>query len=337
MKKFLSIGILLIATLTFIITQTGCAEKTPVSKTSYYMDTMCRIDIYDMKDMSEEKADKAIREAFALCADYEGLLSTTKEDSDISRINRAGGKAVECDSRTVEIVKKGLDYGKLSDGKFDITVGKAAALWDFHEEEPKVPSASQVEEAMQGVGYQQVKIEEKSISLGYDNTEITLGGLGKGYVADCAAKRLEELGVTSAVLNFGGNIITIGDKDGENFKIGVEKPFSAEGEIVGYVEVSDATVVTSGIYERGFEKDGTYYHHILDVKTGMPADTDVVSVSLIGAKGTSADCDAMSTICLLLGVEDGLKFIEEVDGVEALFIDKDGGLHQSSGLSNFVA
>ena len=102
------------------------------------------------------------------------------------------------------------------------------------------------------------------------------------------------------------------------------------------MEVSNKTVVTSGIYERGFEADGTYYHHILDVKTGWPVENDVVSVSLVGDKGTSADCDAMATICLMLGVEDGIQFIESIDGVEALFVDKDGALTKTSGFDGFV-
>lgn len=337
MKKFLSMAVIVSMTLTLIITQTGCAGKAePVSRTSYYMDTMCQIDIYDMEDMSEEKAASAIDDAFALCAEYEALLSATKEGSDIYRINHADGKPVECDPRTVEVIEKGLYYGKVSGGKFDITIGRAADLWDFHEADPQVPSKEAVKEAMKGVGYENVSIEGNTVTLGNADMELTLGGIGKGYVGDRAAEKLEAEGVTSAVVNFGGNIIVIGDKEGEDFKIGVEKPFTETGEIVGYVTVQDATVVTSGIYERGFEKDGRYYHHILDVETGWPCDTDVASVSLIGAKNTSADCDAMSTICLLLGVEDGVKFIESVEGVEAVFVDRDGNLTKTSGLTSFV-
>ncbi len=338
MKKILSYAAVFAAALAIIISQTGCTEKTvsEVSRTSYYMDTICTITIYDMENASEEAAEDAIQQAFSLCADYESLISATREDSDIYKLNHAGGAPVECDPRTVAVVEKGLFYGKLSGGKFDITIGKAAALWDFHDETPSVPSEEAVAEAMKGVGYDQVKIDGNTITLGNADMEITLGGVGKGYVADRAAEKLEELGVTSAVVNFGGNIITIGDKGGEPFKIGVKKPFTESGEILGYMETADSTVVTSGIYERGFEKDGVYYHHILDVETGWPADTDVVSVTLIGDKGSSADCDAMSTICLMLGVEDGVKFIEGVEGVEALFVDKDGNLTKTGGLTGFV-
>lgn len=336
-KKIIAVSVVISMTLTLIITQTGCTEKNePVSKTSYYMDTMCQIDIYDMEDMSEEKASAAIDTAFALCADYEALLSTTKKGSDIYKLNHAGGAPVKCDPRTVSVIKKGLYYGEISGGTFDITIGKAAGLWDFHEEEPTVPTQKQVEEAMKGVDYRNVEIDGNTVTLGSPDTEITLGGIGKGYVADRAAEFLEENGVTGAIINFGGNIIVIGDKQGEDFRIGVEKPYSEQSEIVGYVTVKDATVVTSGIYERGFERDGKFYHHILDAETGWPKDTDVVSVSLVGAKGSSADCDAMSTICLMMGVEEGIKFIESVEGVEALFIDKDGNITKTGGLDGFV-
>ena len=335
MKKCFIVTALAVMTFAIIITQSGCTEK-PVSKTSYYMDTVCEITIYDMEDMSQERADDAIDQAFALCADYESLLSATREGSDIYKLNHADGKTVNCDAKTVDVIEKGLYYGKVSGGKFDITVGKAAALWDFHDETPKVPSESQVKEAMKGVGYENVHVDGSRVTLGNPDIELTLGGVGKGYVGDRTCELLEGLGVSSAVVNFGGNIITIGDKDGSDFKIGIQKPFSDSGETLGYIEVKDATVVTSGIYERGFESKGKYYHHILDVKTGWPAETDTVSVTLVGAKGTSADCDAMSTICLLLGVNDGMEFIEGVSGVEAIFVDRDGKITKTEGMTGFV-
>jgi thiamine biosynthesis lipoprotein len=330
MKKIL-MTLCLITTL--IISQTACTEKTePVEKTSYYMDTICKITVYDMEEMSEENAAAAIDAAFALCADEEALISATIEGSDVYRINHAEGQPVACDDTTIAIINKALEYGRLSDGKFDITIGKATDLWDFHQENPSVPSAEDVEKAMEGVDYRKVKVEGNTVTLEDTGAEITLGGIGKGCIADLAAEKLQELGVTSAIINFGGNIVAIGDKSGENFNIGVEKPFAEGSEIVGSVSVKDATVVTSGIYERGFEADGKYYHHILDVETGWPAETDVVSVTLVGSLGQSGDCDAMSTICLMLGVEKGVEFIENIDGVEAVFIDADGNLTRTSGM-----
>ncbi len=123
MKKFLTLLLTISMVTTLIISQTACAGKTEkVEKDSYYMDTMCRISIYDMKDMDEEKAESAIDAAFALCAEYESLISVTREGSDIYKINHAKGAPVTCDPRTIEVIKKGIEYGELSDGKFDITI-----------------------------------------------------------------------------------------------------------------------------------------------------------------------------------------------------------------------
>lgn len=341
MRKFLSFILCAAMIASLIITQTGCGEKPEkagkVEKSSYYMDTICSITIYDMEGMSEEAAGAAIDEAFSLCADYEALISATIEGSDVYRINHAGGKGVKCDPRTAELIEKALEYGGISGGKFDITVGKVTELWDFHSDEHKVPSAAAVKEAMKGVDYRKVRVDGDTVALEDPRAEITLGGIGKGYVADKAAEKLQELGVTDAIVNFGGNIIAVGDKGGQQFKIGIEKPFTDSGEILGTVSVENATVVTSGIYERGFEKDGKYYHHILNVETGWPVQNNVTGVTLVGSLGHSGDCDAMATICLMLGVEEGVKFIEGIDGVEALFVDKDGKTTGTSGMDSYLS
>lgn len=335
MKKCLRLMVMLIFTVTLIITQTGCGGVEKVEKSSYYMDTICTITIYDMEGMNEEAAGAAIDSTFGLCADYENLISATKESSDVYKVNAAGGKAVSCDEDTVELLKMGIKYGDLSDGRFDITLGQVTDLWDFHAEEPKVPADADVASALKAVDYQQIQIEGTKVSMKNPEGKINLGGIGKGYIADRAAEHLEGLGVTSAIVNFGGNIVVIGDKGGDAFKIGIKDPNHAEGDVLGAVSVTDSTVVTSGVYERCFEQDGKVYHHILDVKTGYPVDTDVMSVSLIAPKGYSGDCDALSTTCLILGVEEGLKFIEKVDGVEAVFVDKEGKISQTRGMDCF--
>lgn len=337
MKKIISGFAAVFMAFSLIITQTGCSEKSePVEKTSYYMDTVCSITVYDMENMSGERAEKAIDGAFSLCAEYEALLSATKEGTDVYRINHAGGEPVECDPRTVDVIEMGIKYGDLSEGKFDITIGKVTDLWDFHTENPRIPSEDETQSALASVDYKQIRIEDSTVTMENPDGEINLGGIGKGYIADRAGEYLEEQGVTSAIVNFGGNIVAIGDRDGDDFRIGIEKPFSDRSEIVGVVTVKDATVVTSGIYERCFEQDGRLYHHILDVNTGYPADTDVASVTLIAESGMSGDCDAMSTICLMLGVSAGTEFIENTEGVEAVFIDRDGNITKTSGADNFT-
>lgn len=335
MNKLLKFSATIIFALTLIITQTACGGVEKVEKSSYYMDTICTVTIYDMEDMNEDHANEAIDSAFKLCADYEALISATREGSDVYRINEAGGAAVECNENTVKLLEMGIGYGDLSKGKFDITLGQVTDLWDFHSEAPKVPAKEAIGKALQAVDYQQIRIEGNRVTMENPKGKINLGGIGKGYIADRAAEHLESLGVTSAVVNFGGNIVAIGDKGGTPFNIGIKDPNSETGDVMGAIKVSDATVVTSGVYERCFEEDGKVYHHILDVKTGYPVDSDVVSVTLVAPKGYSGDCDALSTTCLILGVEAGMEFIESVENVEAIFVDEKGGITQTSGMTTF--
>ncbi len=342
-RRFLSI-----LTAALIIAQTGCAGKTasetgngifgiavaaePVSRQSFYFDTICSISIYDMKEMTEENAEAVIGDAFALCQHYESILSRTKEGTDVYNINHAGGNWVECDADTVEVIQKGIDYSELSSGKFDITVGKLSDLWDFHAENPVVPKEDDVKEALDTVNYHAIEIRGSSVRLTNLHAEIDLGGIAKGYIADRVSDELKSHGVTSAIISLGGNIECIGGKQDGTFTIGIEKPYSNGSEIVGTVSVKDGTVVTSGVYERYFEYDGKKYHHILNASTGWPAQTDVVGVTIQADSGKSVDCDALATICLLLGEEEGMKMIEKSDGFEAMFITEDGRMECSSGM-----
>ena len=331
--------ILLFLTVIMIMTQTGCTAKTqePVVKQSFYFDTVCSIAIYDMEKMSDENAANAIEDAFRLCSRYESLLSRTREGTDIYRINEAGGEAVECDPETVEVIRKGLYYSELSGGLFDITIGKVTDLWDFHAEEPQVPDAEALKKAVSTVGWESVVIDGNKVSLTDPETHIDLGGIAKGFIADRVSEALTDSGVTSAIISLGGNVVCIGDKI-ENgaekpFRVGIEKPYSDQSEIVGVVEAADETVVTSGVYERYFESEGVMYHHILNASTGYPAESDIVGVTLKAEKGMSADCDALATIFLILGEEKAMQLAQETDGIEAYFILTDGRTVSTDGMT----
>ena len=311
-----------------IISQTACGrEEAPVSKTSYYLDTICQIDIYGIE---EEEANKLIDGAFEVIRDAEKLLSKTIEGSDVDKINKNG--SAEVDDMTVDVIKKGIYYGELSDGKFDITVGRLSDLWDFHSENPKVPEKKDIAEAIKHIDYRNIFIDGNTVTLKDPEAEIDLGGIAKGYICDQVTDYLTDKGVESAIVNLGGNIAAIGEKaDNIPFKVGIEKPFSDRSEIVGYVESSNQTFVTSGIYERFFEENGKTYHHILNVDTGYPTDADIQSVTIISKLGCSTDCDGLSTTCLMLGVKDARKLIDSIDSTEAVFVDKDGNITATDG------
>ena len=323
-KQTIKLSLIFVIIATVIITQTACKntkDVEPVSKEGFYLDTVCKISIYDMDgDLDKEKAEAAINKAYKRCRELENTLSNTIESSEVSQINSAGCKWVTVGKDTLKVVKAGVKYGELSDGDFDITIGSVSGLWDFQSENPVVPEQSKITEALKHVNYKNIQFNGNKIRIIDPEAKLDLGGIAKGYVADELTTLLEKEGVTSAVINLGGNISTIGSKpDGSPFIIGIEKPYTDRTEIIGTTTADNQTVVTSGIYERQFQKDGKIYHHVLSSKTGYPVETQLEAVSLVAKKGRSMDIDAMSTICLMKGVDGGKAFIKKQKGVEAVF------------------
>lgn len=323
-KQTIKLSLIFAIIATVIITQTACnntKDVEPVSKEGFYLDTVCKISIYDMNgDLDKEKAEAAINKAYKRCRELENTLSNTIESSEVSQINSAGGKWVTVGKDTLKVVKAGVKYGELSDGDFDITIGSVSGLWDFQSENPVVPEQSKITEALKHVNYKNIQFNGNKIRIIDPEAKLDLGGIAKGYVADELTTLLEKEGVTSAVINLGGNISTIGGKpDGSPFIIGIEKPYTDRTEIIGTTTADNQTVVTSGIYERQFQQNGKIYHHVLSSKTGYPVETQLEAVSLVAKKGRSMDIDAMSTICLMKGVDGGKTFIKKQKGVEAVF------------------
>ena len=289
----------------------GCnSGETENSETRFLLDTVCTV--------TADCGDDIINGAFSLCEDLERTLSKTLKESDVYRLNNTEG-FVSVTEDTLKTVERAIYYGDLSGGKFDITIAPVSALWDFKNQ--VVPSKDEIAEALQSVDYHSVEIKNSEISL--NGSQIDLGGIAKGYIADKAAEYLKEKGVKKALVNFGGNICMIGQ-----YNIGIKKPF--DDSVIASIELKDKCAVTSGIYERYIEKDGKIYHHILDPKTGYGVDNELAAVTVIGKK--ALDCDALSTVCMLLGTEDGLKIINNTAGTEAVFIDRENNITLSSGL-----
>ena len=306
MKKNITLPMMLI-----LLLICGCnSGETENSETRFLLDTVCTI--------TADCGDDIINGAFSLCEDLERTLSKNVKDSDVYRLNNTEG-FVSVSPDTLKTVERALYYSELSGGKFDITIAPVSALWDFKNQ--VVPDRNEIAEALKNVDYHSVKIKKSEISLG--DKQIDLGGIAKGYIADKATEYLKENGVKKALINFGGNICMIGQ-----YNIGIKKPF--DDSVITSIEIKDKCAVTSGIYERYIEKDGKTYHHILDPKTGYGVENELAAVTVIGEK--ALDCDALSTVCMLLGAEDGLEIINNTAGTEAVFIDRDGGITLSSGL-----
>ncbi len=327
-----------------VIRQKGLTTASdPVTMDFFAMDTVCSITIYDMSGFSKDRADEVLKDARRECERLEDLLSATKEGSDIYLINHyalsqtdgdSSKGPVSCRPETMEVLNKALDYCELSKGRFDVTIGAVSLLWDFHEEgDHRLPDEKELSEALKTVDHHKVIISDgqDSVTLTDPGSRLDLGAIAKGYCADKITSLLKEEGVTSAMVNLGGNVCVIGSKpDKTPFIIGIETPYSDRREISATAAITDGTIVTCGVYERYFEKDGTKYHHILDPSTGYPVDTDLLSVSVRSSAGASADCDALSTICLLLGYDKASELIEKKDGFEALFILKDNSIKTTS-------
>lgn len=349
--------LLLILVLALSFSLSGCGSAgtwNGYSKQSFYFDTICELTIYSLEEGAlEEDTEEAFNEAcnliitdaFKEMSEYEKTLSRTIEGSDIDRINKAGGEAVTVSDVTTDVILRGIEYGNISGGVFDITVGKASDLWDFHEslEEggTEVPSDEALKEASEHIDYTGITVDEDAHTVKLDDPEmmLDLGGIAKGYIADKIALFLREKGVTSGIVNLGGNIEVIGGKSGAldapeedqtDFSLGIRDPGDETGGLLGIYPGRDVTIVTSGTYERFIEVDGVKYHHILDPKTGYPVDTDVLQVSVIAGAGHSADCDGLSTACLALGSEEGAKLIQKLaqeanmGPLEAIFVTEDG-------------
>ena len=324
--------------LTFIIiTHTACGDESPPSKTDFCLDTSCTVTIYD--DMDKKEAEQLLEDTFKLMRDKENMLSRTIDDSEVAKINGAGGQWVEASDETIDIIRTANMISYESGGVFDITIGKVTQMWDFKAEDPAVPEPALIQEALPHIGYKTITTGGGKVKLSDPEAEMDLGGVAKGAIADMVCAFLEEKGVTSAVVNLGGNVVVIGEKAEDTpWTVGIERPFTDRKELVGVIQVTDKAVVTSGIYERNFEEDGKIYHHILDPETGYPAETDLEAVTIIADKGYSGFCDAVSTACLILGKEKAPQFIEQLQTrypdrhIEAAFIDNDGNIVQTDGM-----
>ena len=317
----------LLLVLAALMLPAGASQGAPmVSKYGFYLDTVVAISAY---------ADEGVvAAALKLCGDYEAVLSKTREGSDVWNINHAAGEPVEVSDATVEILRLAREIGDRTGGAFDITIAPAVALWDFSGAGARLPDAQRLREAAERIDYRKVEIDGSAVRLP-EGMQIDLGGIAKGYIADRIADYLRQSGVTSALLNLGGNIVTVGGKPGGSWKVGVQDPSSETGEAKIAILANDASVVTSGVYERGFDLNGVRYHHLLDAQTGWPVQNGLASVTIVARE--SALADALSTGVFALGLEDGMALVESMDGVEAIFITDRGEVIFSSGARRMVA
>ena len=303
-------------------------SQEPVSATAIKLNTAVTVTIYDSQDR------ELLTECMNLCDKYEKIFSRTASDSELYQLNHreltpvAGTEdTFQISDPLAELIRKGLYYSKLSEGAFDIAIEPLTSLWDFTAEDPQVPEDRLIQKALTKCDYHNVSVSDNNeVILKTEDTAIELGAIAKGYIADRLKDYLISQGVKSAIINLGGNVLCIGGKPNDSsFKIGIQKPFADRSETIAVMDIKDKSVVSSGVYERCFEQDGTLYHHLLNPRTGYPYDNGLIAVTIISDE--SVDGDALSTTCFALGLEDGMKLAESLDNVQAFFVTSDYEIH----------
>lgn len=291
----------------------------PESQSFLMLGTVCTITIYD------HPSEEAFSAAFDRIREIENHMSLHTDSSEIALVNaNAGKEAVQVSPDTFAVIGKALEIARLSEGAFDPTIAPLVQAWDIGGENARRPPDEEIAALLPLVDYTKVILEPETreVYLPVEGMALDLGGIAKGYAADEVKQILLDHGVDKAIVNLGGNVLTLGRKvDGSLWRIGIQDPDDGRGAYVMIVELDDTSLVTSGPYERFLELEGEIYHHILDTTTGFPVESDFTSVSIITQSSFLAD--ALSTSVYALGYEKGMDLINSLDGVQAVFLTDD--------------
>ncbi len=297
--------------------------KDPYSDEQFLLGTYVRIRVYD------EGKEAALKPAFDRVKELGDKITINQKGSEIDEVNeQAGIKPVKVSDDVYTLVKRAYEYSQDSQGGFDMAIGAITQLWRIGFDDARKPSQEEIDQALKLVDYHKIELndQEKTVYLKEKGMIIDLGAIAKGYITDEVVKVLKKQGVTTAIVDLGGNVYVLGHSPrGENqdWAVGIQDPNMARGSVLGSIKERNKTLVTSGIYERYLEVDGKKYHHLFDPKTGYPFDNDIASVTIITDK--SIDGDGLSTAVFSMGVKKGLEYVESElnNGTEAIFVTKD--------------
>ncbi len=324
MKKITAVCLLAAV---WIFAACGCSrQKETISKTEMLMDTVVTVTLWDYPEP------EVLDDCMELCEKLDRQFDSDNPGGEIFAVNSKAGQTVKISDETRTLLEMGQRYEALSEGRFSMEIGPLSSLWDFHPESAYLPSEEEIKASLIKTKQASLELSAESARLSGDGAALDVGAIAKGYTADLLKEFLTAQGVKSGIIDLGGNVLLIGEKpDHSPFSVGIQKPFAKTGETLLGVKASDSSVVTSGIYQRYFEKNGQLYHHILDPDTGYPVKTDLYSVTVLSAR--SADGDALSTVCMLLGLEEGKKLIEKTKDTEAIFVTDQQDVIYTSGIS----
>ena len=308
-----------------LLTACGKPADTEKSADIFAMDTYMNIKAYG------RDAEAAVSEAEARIYALEQTFSVTNDTSDIRKINTAGGEPVTVSADTVSVLQTAQAMHRESGGAFSISLYPVLRAWGFTTGSYSIPADDTIKQLLENVDDTRISLDGQSVRCPAE-MEIDLGAVAKGYTGDAVMEIMRAHGISSAIINLGGNVQTLGSKpDGSAWTVGITDPFAPDA-LIGTVSVTDKAVITSGNYERCFTgADGKNYWHILDPADGYPADNGLVSVTVIGSSG--ADCDALSTALFVEGTERAVAHWRKRDDIELILVTSDGELLLTEGIA----
>lgn len=295
-------------------------KSNEAEKAVYAMDTIMSMKAYG------ENAEKALEDAEAEIKRLDNNLRRGSEDSEIYKVNAEASAEVSED--TAILVKDALNICSSTGGAFDITIAPVMDLWGFYTKEFYVPDSDEIADALSRVDYKNISADGNVITVS-GGSQLDLGGIAKGFLSERIKAIFKENGVTSGIVSLGGNVQTIGGRpDGAAWRVAIQNP--DDDTYIGSLSVTDKAVVTSGGYQRFFERNGVIYHHIINPKTGCPSASGLKSVSIVSDNGTLAD--GLSTALFVMGLDKGTEYWRTHDGFDVVFLTDDNSIYITDGL-----
>jgi FAD:protein FMN transferase len=322
-----------LATLGFLALLSSCSSASPreVSGAKYILGTACSVRLFG------GGSQKLLDEIWNRLQSIEDELSVNKSGSQIDSVNEAAGRTpIAVGADALAIVKRDLELSAWSNGAFDASVGPLVKLWGIGTDHARIPEPREIAAAKALVGWKDIVLDEAkgTVYLKRRGMALDLGSTSKGYAADEVVKLVRAAHIKGAVIDLGGNVLVEGNRpDGKPWRIGLQDPFSeTRGAYLGIASLTSKTMVTSGVYERYFIKDGKRYHHILDTTTGYPVDNGLMSVTVISPK--SFDADGFTTTIFALGRGKGMA-LAAAKGVDVIIVDSAKKVYMSPGVSAY--
>lgn len=305
----------------------------PLEDKQFLLGTYVDIRIYD------KGHEETLKKAFARVKELGDKVTVNEEGSEIDAVNdQAGVKPVKVSADVYRLVKAAYEYSDDTKGSFDLAIGPITSMWRIGFPDARKPSQEEIDEALKLVNYQKVTLDDakQTVYLEDKGMKLDLGAIAKGFITDEVVTLLKNEGVTTAIVDLGGNVYVLGHsvrstkEKKVDWTVGIQDPNQARNVVLGEIPEHDKSLVTSGIYERYLKVDGKTYHHIFNPKTGYPFDNDIAGVTIISEK--SIDGDGLSTSIFSMGVKKGMAYVESLKDVEAVFVTTEGKVYLSSGI-----